>query len=1107
MLRLHYSNRTEALVEAVIASCHARGSADPFADVEIAVAGRALAAKLRFALADQLGVVAGYRFPVLEGALRSRLESTGAKVADRARSAQALISAFHDGALLARPELTAVRRYLDEGEPERRAGRESRQFQLADELAGLYTDYDRARPDVLRAWAEGRSGSGLDERREVWQRALWRVVRERELVPLCTGLCALAADELPTAPVVVMTSSHLPRGIAEAIAHLSRSAEVEVYALSPTREYWEDIASTTEERRAGRHGTAVSTRAPLALRLWGRPCRDTSRFLSEVAGYDFEETYVEPGGTEPATTLARWQRDILDLRERPDDVVTNDDSIRIHVCPSLQRELEVVATDIWGQLRRHPRLRCTDIAIYVAGDLAMYRTQLSGVFHALGNLAHHFESIPLAADSRLVEAFEHLIELPLGRFTRPEMMRLLLHPAIIARFPDAQPEEWAALADRLGVIHGADHEDHAGTYIRRDLYNWDQGARRVALGAVMSERIDEPAVDLDGGEYRPIALTSEQAVQAAQFALMSRSVVADCRFVRHQRWPLARWARWFESLAHAYLVPETNADQRALARIIAATGDVASLDDGTPLPYELASATIRRQLAGLTASGGELGADGVMIAPLEPGKIVAAHTVYVVGLDDDALPPSGRKSPLDARQTTVAGDVEPGERVRLAFLEAVLGARSALRLSFVGRDGKGGDERAPAALVTETISCLRRGYCDPDALTTEHPLRGWDDDGQRSPSLAIRRRWAVSRARSEWNRRLGEAGHSLPPRDELRSALDRADLDELRHALLFAHGDEDGSADCDDLVEIPLATLRRFLESPVQAWAAQVVGIAGDDEMADVEVSDEPLSTSGLETIAILRDVFIAGLRRDVDGVGLRSLLRRRIHAEELASTFPTGPFAEHIERELAETLEAWRSAMPGTGCRPDIVSFGRAREHADIDRLLPPLVLDLENGRRAVLVGVGQPWVDGTGSLILSPSSKLGAKHRVRGFFDHLVRSAAGLASGPGYLVLGRGLAKQKALGSLEPAVARAHLAALCTELLTRSHDYALPCELALHPKSTSDADLGLLHRSLQAQQSATSDDYGPLRRTSRLELPADAAAMIERRFALLHLLEGAGG
>jgi len=1104
VLRLHYSNRPDALVAAVIARCRADGSADPFADVEIAVSGRAAAAKLRFALADRLGVVAGYRFPILEGALRSRLESTRVTVADRARSAQALLAAFREPTLLARPELAPVLRYLDPT-ADRRAGLESRQFQLADELAGLFADYDRSRPDIVRAWASGKSGMGVDERREGWQRALWQSIRERGLTPLCTGLCAVDPDALPGGKLTVLASSFLPRGVAEAVAHLARSAEVEVYALSPTREYWEDIASTAEERRAARRGAEVSTRAPLALRLWGRPSRDTSRFLSEVAAYDFGESYVDPTDSSE-TTLARWQRDILELAEQPADAPTDDDSIRVHDCPSLQRELEVVATDIWTQLRRDGQLRCSDIAIYVAGDVALYQAELSGVFHALGNLPHHFESVPLGADSRLVEAFEHLVELPLGNFTRPEMMKLLLHPAIIDRFPEAQPEAWAALAERLGIVHGADHEAHAGTYIERDLYNWDQGARRVALGAVMSERLDDAAVDLDGGEYRPLALTSEQAVQAAQFALMSRSMIADCRFVRHQHWTLTRWARWFESLAHSYLVAASNADERALARIIAATGELADLDDGTRLPYELASATLRRGLAALTASGGELCADGVMIAPLEPGKIVAAHTIYVVGLDDDALPPSGRKSPLDLRQSTSPGDIEPGERIRLAFLEALLAARSAVRLSFVGRDGKSGDARAPAALVTETLSCLRRGYCDPEALMVRHPLRAWDDVGERSPALAIRRRWAVSRARAELGQRLAARGRSTTDRDALRAALDLPECSELRRALLFAHGSDDGSLAEVDEIEIPLTTLRRFLESPVQAWAAQVVGIASEDELGDLDRSDEPLSTSHLDTLQILRDVFIDGLRRNVDGSGLRDLLRRRVHAEELASTFPTGMFARHIESDLAAMLEAWRGALPATCPRPHVVSFGRARERADIDQRLPPLVLELERGPRIALVGLGQPWIEGPGSLLLTPSSKLGAKHRVRGFFEHLVRSAAGLETGAGYMVFGRRLLAPRALHTVDQRTALAHLGALCTELLTRPHDYALPCELALHPKRDERSDLRLLHRGLTAQKSGTSDAYGPLRRTSRLEVPDDAAEMIERRFALLYRMEGAG-
>ena len=61
-----------------------------------------------------------------------------------------------------------------------------------------------------------------------------------------------------------------------------------------------------------------------------------------------------------------------------------------------------------------------------------------------------------------------------------------MHPAVLATMDEVDPVRWAAWCDALGVVHGADRDDHAETYIERDVFNWDQGLRRLALGAFMS---------------------------------------------------------------------------------------------------------------------------------------------------------------------------------------------------------------------------------------------------------------------------------------------------------------------------------------------------------------------------------------------------------------------------------------------------------------------------------------------------------------------------------------------------------------------------------------------------------------------------------------------
>ena len=70
-----------------------------------------------------------------------------------------------------------------------------------------------------------------------------------------------------------------------------------------------------------------------------------------------------------------------------------------------------------------------------------------------------------------------------GQFTRPEMLKVLTHSAVRAAVSEANTDRWRDWCLELGIVHGADRLDHQGTYIDRELFHWEQGLRRLVLGA------------------------------------------------------------------------------------------------------------------------------------------------------------------------------------------------------------------------------------------------------------------------------------------------------------------------------------------------------------------------------------------------------------------------------------------------------------------------------------------------------------------------------------------------------------------------------------------------------------------------------------------------
>ncbi len=145
-----------------------------------------------------------------------------------------------------------------------------------------------------------------------------------------------------------------------------------------------------------------------------------------------------------------------------------------------------------------------------------------------------------------------LLELPTGTMTRRELLRVMTHPAVIAGHPHVHVEDWVRWTERLGIVHGADARAHAGTYLvgHANKFHWDQGVRRLALGAYMvgaDRGPDRGAVMIDGLTVAPEEVRPEQQASAATYALLVRSLCADAAWLAQHEATLAEWADVFVS--------------------------------------------------------------------------------------------------------------------------------------------------------------------------------------------------------------------------------------------------------------------------------------------------------------------------------------------------------------------------------------------------------------------------------------------------------------------------------------------------------------------------------------------------------------------------------
>lgn len=1053
-----------------------------------------------------------------------------------------------------------------------------RRVAVARAAATLFSTWALTRPLRLARWREGRDGNADDDaaadpRLARALRHLWRVLfgsagrferRGLEEGRRYLTLDAFLDERLdeawrPPNAVHVFGLTELAPGLQRPFDRLAARTTLSIYAINPCREFWEDVRTTrrpprNERARPTRGRMRVSDRqlaldmggpgdgggptdrdggkptgdAPAEpydgenpfLAAWGLPSRDTVRRLDALC--DANANHPEEPLDQPATLLGRVQRDVADraaARTGPRRLrLPADGSLVVMGAPDPRRAWESVAAEIWKLVRDDaaradaPALRFSDIAVLVAGPDEPYLPLAASVFHEANDLPHALVDVPLP--SRIPEAILGLLALPGGELSRREVLDVITHPNVKARFPEADAGAWLALCEALGIARGADRRAFAGTYVDRDMFNWDQGLRRLALGRFASgpRSGDERPLVLASAHgddaYLPAEVGPDFRDDADALSLLARSLLADVRFARQARMPVGDWLRFVHALLDAYISPLSSDDEAARLRVFAALDGLAAAHrTDTAVRLTVALPLIQEALGGLRGTRGQLFGNGVAVGSLAALQSLPFRVIFVLGLGPERFPAADRPLPLDPGDlmgegssglAERAGEVTPRQRDRWLFLQAMLAARDRLYLSYIDRDPLSSDPREPSAVLLELMEALRDGYAEQATWTRVVPAQR-DADERARAAFPIAAAEAAARAlgreleaRVPGAARLREADAERGMSPDTRAAL--APLLGSAASTLRPPSERPPEASRTRR-RVQLDDLRAFLESPLQGGARVALGLRTvDDDTESRATADEPLGVPRQVDRRILGELFLRAWS-DQEAPALEELATaydRALLTQRLAWLLPAGPFAAAARARHLDLLGAWRDAIAGAsapvrGPARDVV-FGRPDPELTGADVRPALVLtpsvagrplELElHGRLRPRLRIG----DAEGSLVLAASSN-GDDERdgLRPFLEHLLLAATGAPPAPSRHLIIRprsgaagASASELVLAAVEGDRARAYLTALLAELFARPHDYLLPCEAVFRAWQDVEKDRAKdgLARALRERIIETRDD-----------------------------------
>lgn len=892
---LYRGNRIERLA-AALATVVREPLADPFARECIVVQGPGMERWLSARLSEALSVWANPWFPFPRAIIELALDAALGEVPPEEQvfrpEALALLLARVLPSQLGDPAFADVARYLGDD------ARGDALCSLASLLAASYDQYLVYRPDMVLGWERG-EGDHFQAR--LWRAVMAEAPRTHIAQRMSEFALALEAGQpLTRGPEPVPTRislfgiSTLPPAFLHVLTLLSERIDVHLFLLSPSPEYWGDF-----DRKLARGNSVRSLLANL-----GKVSQDFIELLLEHTPFvePFPDLF-ELGA--PKNLLQHLQHDIAELRERdpalggdagPVVVSEHDDSLRVHVCHSPLRELEVLRDELYARFERDETLEARDVVVF-APDIERYAPAIEAVF--AGQDQKGRPGIPFriadrraAKASEVLEGFLALLELADSRLLLSEVLDFLHRAPVRARFgiEESELELVQAWLTDAGARWGVDAAHRA----RFGQPDYEENSFRFALARLL---VGYASAD---GELRSVhgvlpygdveGEAAELLGRLARFAETLFGVVDALSVAR----PLSAWSETLIDALTRMLSDEGELGyehQSLRATLAALSDDARAAGFDAEVGLKAARLLFEARVDRGRANVGFLSA-GVTFCEHVPMRAIPFRLVCMVGMDDESFP---RRVPRPSFDLTLdqprRGDRNVRDDDRQLFLEALLSARDGVIVTYVGRSAKDDSERPPSLLLEQLLRVVDRHFVR--AAADRSLLLNFE---QASTTKYLTRVHALHRFDPRYF-----AGRNADFFSYDASAAEAAQalLAERPPARPFVPGPLDPFApeelDLDDLV--------RFFRDPQRAFLAERLGVRLPYD-ADEVPDREPTSIDALERYRLhdrlLRD--LAPLAPDE---------RLRVLTQE--GKLPPGTTGKVLFAQLEGNVEALRGAVdPG---------------------------------------------------------------------------------------------------------------------------------------------------------------------------------------------------
>ncbi|WGE88932.1 exodeoxyribonuclease V subunit gamma [Actinobacillus arthritidis] len=754
MFTVFFSQKLSSLATLLIRLQQNDPNPNPFEPETVLVQSVGMAQWLQMQIADQTGIAGNYQFPFPTSFLWQQYrvlfpELPKENIFERERVTWRLMRLIPS--YLHQSEFEPLNLYLNKDMRQYQL----KLYQLAGKIADLFDQYLVYRPHWLVHWESGQIETVLKEiltaafqeknEQDIlanlrWQATLWnalvedikadsdekvfmtshRAYLQQQYFDKLDNLSEAEQAKLPKR-IFVFGISSLPATQLAVLKKLSEHCDIYLFFLDPSQEYWADsVEDKSLEKLALKQQLSrqdldalLAEQGNQLLTMWGKQGREFLAQLVEQEPDNTIDVFDEYAGD---SNLTKLKNAILHFNnEQCFELAEQDQSIQIHSCHSVMREVEVLHNKLLQMFEQNPALTPKDI-IVMSADIDKYAPYINAVFARYERGDKRYIPFTLSdqkvtAIDPIIASFLTLLNLKESNFNAESLLDLLDVNALRTRF-HLQEQDLQILRDWINQVG-----IRFGLNIQQDDWQnhnaWENGLTRLLLGTSLKE---ESGIWQDS-----IAFNESYGLSATLVGFLAKfieNLTAWYEFIQQDH-TVSEWQARVQMLIGEFY-QESDDSLDAILLLNETLNEVVNKAEQAKFTESIGIEIIRLLLEDkLNQQQNSLHflAGKVNFCTLLPMRAIPFKVVCLLGMNEADFPRQHSVNSFDLMQyAPKRGDRARRDDDRYLFLEALLSAQEIFYLSYIGQSATNNKQRLPSVLVSQLLDYLAEHLTESSRL-------------------------------------------------------------------------------------------------------------------------------------------------------------------------------------------------------------------------------------------------------------------------------------------------------------------------------------------------------------------------------------------------------